>query len=253
LTSVFYSQFGEDRILSGIFRDKPLGVCIEVGANDGVHGSNTLYFEKIGWQCILVEPNPSLCAEIRAVRSATLFECAASNRRGTVTLHVVEGAWRADGMSTTSDKPEDHERIAAQGFRSRPIQVPAVTLDDILSEARMGAAIDFISIDVEGLEVEVLEGLSLPRWQPTILILEDNSNATSAVVPDYLAGFGYVRFLRTGVNDWYAQRTDKRLVNAASRLRMAATLLVLRTKSVLKRIPLAVKVRNALRPRGPAP
>lgn len=253
LTAMFFSQFGEDRILSEIFRSRPHGVCVEVGANDGVHGSNTLYFERLGWRCVLVEPNPSLCAEIRAVRHATLFQCAASNREGATTLHVVEGAWRADGMSTTSDSPEDHARIAAQGFKSHPIEVPTARLDQILEAAGIEAPIDFISIDVEGLEAVVLEGLSLQRWRPTILIIEDNSNAGSATVPDYLARFGYTRFLRTGVNDWYAQRTNRTLVNAASRIRMASTLFALRARAILKRIPFAVKARNALRSRGRSP
>jgi hypothetical protein len=150
-------------------------------------------------------------------------------------------------MSTVSARPEDHERIAAQGFTSRPIQVPMTTLDDILSQAGVAAGIDFITIDVEGLELEVIEGLSIARWKPTIMILEDNSNAMDTSVRDYLAKFGYVRFRRTGVNDWYAHRTDRRLVNSGSRLRVTREIMSLRTKAFLKQFPIIVKLRNALR------
>ena len=64
---MFHSQFDEDRILNGIFAGKSPGICVEVGANDGVHGSNTLFFEKLGWQCVLIEPNPMLPVASKSV------------------------------------------------------------------------------------------------------------------------------------------------------------------------------------------
>jgi len=70
---MYYSQFGEDRLLDKLFEGRRRGVCVEVGANNGVDGSTTLYFEEIGWDCILVEPNPALCREVRARLKARLF------------------------------------------------------------------------------------------------------------------------------------------------------------------------------------
>ena len=97
---VYYSQFGEDKILAEIFNGKSNGLCIEVGANDGVNDSTTMYFEKIGWKCILLEPNPDLCKLIRVARNSILVELAASDKNGEVTLFVAEGAERAHGVST---------------------------------------------------------------------------------------------------------------------------------------------------------
>ena len=130
--NTYFSQFGEDRILAGIFQGRRSGTCVEVGANDGVQGSTTLFFEKLGWNCILVEPNPDLCAEIKSKRSAVVIECAASNTRGSVTLHVAEGAWRADAMSTVSTREEDQQRIRQQGFTTRSMSVATATLDELL-------------------------------------------------------------------------------------------------------------------------
>ncbi|MDB6089441.1 MAG: Methyltransferase FkbM [Gammaproteobacteria bacterium] len=251
--STYFSQFGEDQILAEIFGERRNGTCVEVGANDGVHGSTTYFFEKLGWRCILVEPNPGLCAEIRAVRAATLFECAASNSRGTVTLHVVEGAWRADGMSTISNKEEDQERIRRHGFTSTAVPVPTMTLDEILTSANLDGAIDFISIDVEGHEEEVIEGFSLQRWQPRIVIVEDNSNAESNATRDQLAKQGYVRFRRTGVNDWYARASDRRLVTVRARISVGSGLLALRIQGRLRKIPLLRRIRNLLRGHPVAP
>jgi FkbM family methyltransferase len=247
---MFHSQFDEDSILSRIFAGKREGICVEVGANDGINGSTTLYFEKLGWRCILIEPNPDLCAEIRANRSAVLFECAASSRAGNATLHIAEGAWRADGMSTISARSEDRERISKQGFSTRPVDVPTFTMDELLSRAQLDGPIDFVTIDVEGHELEVLQGLSLKRWKPTILILEDNSNTEDATVARYLAGFGYDAFMRTGVNDWFAHRSNKQLVTSRNKIRLATQVLTIRGRSRLRRIPWIVNTWRWLKGRG---
>jgi FkbM family methyltransferase len=153
-----------------MFSGKSPGVCIEVGANDGINDSTTVYFEKIGWNCILVEPNPILCQMIRVARNALLYECAASDRHGVATLYIAEGAERAHGVSMICELKAEEEarnKIKSYGFTYRPIQVDTMTLDEILMDAQIKSDIDFISIDVEGHEHEVLEGFSLERWKPT--------------------------------------------------------------------------------------
>jgi hypothetical protein len=116
----FYSQFGEDRILSIVFAAVPRGVCVEVGANDGVNDSNSYHFEKIGWNCILVEPNPRLCVEIRSSRTATLIECAASEHEGRAVLNVAEGRSRSHGVSSLSIVPGSKARIESCGVDVKP-------------------------------------------------------------------------------------------------------------------------------------
>jgi FkbM family methyltransferase len=242
----YYSQFGEDKILFDIFQKKTDGVCVEVGANNGVDDSNSYFFEKIGWKCVLVEPNPSLCREIRASRNALLYECAASNRNGTITLHVVEGTERSDGLSTISMNKENLERIKSLGFASRPVQVRTMTMDEILKDARI-ETIDFISIDVEGHEYEVLEGFSLEKWKPAIILTEDNSNFEDNTVSDYLKNFGYVKFRRTGVNDWYAPLTNKQLVNMKNIIKISWIAFKRRLETRLLKITLIRKLRDYLR------
>ena len=236
MSGTFYSQFGEDQTLSRIFVGRSSGTCVEVGANDGVHGSTTLFFEKVGWRCVLVEPNPELCAELRAIRRAVVLEYAASNSVGSATLHVAEGAWRADGMSTISSRAEPLARISEQGFRTRAVQVRTSTMDLLLNEGHLEGPIDFVTIDVEGHELEVLEGFTVDRWKPTVLIIEDNSNTEDVRVQEYLARFGYEPFLRTGVNDWFAHRSNKQLVNVSSKVRFWTKVAAIRTRSRLRRI-----------------
>ena len=244
---MFYSQFGEDEILFEMFQRKTSGFCVEVGANNGIDDSTSLFFEQIGWKCILVEPNPSLCREILKERNALLYECAASNQSDPRNLYVVEGAVRSDGLSTISTNKEVHERIKSHGFVTTSVQVRSMTLDRILMDAHIDREIDFISIDVEGHEYEVLNGFSVGKWKPFIILIEDNSNFENNTVNSYLKTFGYVRFMRTGVNDWYAHRTNKQLVNIRAKSRIMWLILKTKSKKRLRKIPLLVTIRNLLR------
>jgi FkbM family methyltransferase len=233
---MYYSQFGEDKILFDVFQKKSSGVCVEVGANNGVNDSNTFFFEKIGWKCILVEPNPILCEQIRKFRDALIFECAVSNLSGIKTLHVVGSDASENGMSTISTNKEDHDRFKTLGLTSYTLQVQTMTLNEILTSASINNNIDFISIDVEGHEYEVLQGFSLERWKPVIMLVEDNSNFENNHISNYLKKFGYVRFHRTGVNDWYAHRTNKQLVNIRSKMIIKWTILKGRLRNIKGRL-----------------
>jgi FkbM family methyltransferase len=207
VTEEFYGQFGEDRILADMFRQTDTRTCIDVGANDGVTGSVSLHFEQAGWRCILVEPNPDLCARLRRERTAFLFEGAASSTAGTTTLMLAEGGDLSHAVS--SIEPGAEAGIARQGLSVRAVEVRTAPLDAILEEAGVvEGEIAFVSIDVEGHEPAVLKGFSLARWRPRVLIVEDNSLLFGNGLRPTLARQGYVRFRRTGVNDWYAARGD---------------------------------------------
>ncbi len=237
----FYSQFAEDKILSHIFKDKTQGTCVEVGANNGVDDSTSLYFEKLGWNCVLVEPNPYLCQEIRGARRAKLFEYAASNKSSLTTLHIVEGSSRSHGLSTISPNDEYVARVKTHRFSSRPIQVRTMTLDEILTKAEI-AEIDFISIDVEGHEIEALEGFTLAKWKPKIMLIEGNSSAASKATSYYLKQFGYVKFLTTGVNDWYAHQANTDALSAGKNIRLK--LIAYSQKIKLIKIWLILKIKK---------
>lgn len=243
---MYYSQFGEDKILAKIFNEKKHGFCIEVGANDGINDSTTYYFEKLGWECILVEPNPVLCKMIRETRNSKLYEFAASDKNDEVTLFVAEGAERAHGVSTISTDQESLNKIKSYGFTYNKVQVQTKTLDEILIESKISSEIDFVSIDVEGHEIGVLRGFSIERWMPTVVLLEDNSNFESAEVRNYLKSYGYVGFMRTGVNDWYARKDNKKLVSFSNRSKYNWKLIKVRLKNKIRKIPGIIKFKSWL-------
>ena len=243
---MYYSQFGEDRILAEIFKKKNQGLCIEVGANDGVNDSNTMYFESIGWNCILIEPNPVLCKMIRASRNATLVEVAASDKNGETSLFVAEGAERAHGVSTINSAEEALNKIKSYGFTYSEVKVNTRTLNDILESLKIDRQIDFVSVDVEGHELEVLKGFSIERWKPAVILVEDNTNFHNTVVSNYLRNFGYMPFKRTGVNDWYAHNTNVGLVNLYSRSEYGWIAFKAKTKNHIRKIPGVLQVKRLL-------
>lgn len=244
MTKSFHSQFGEDRLLYEFFGRKTTGTCVEVGANDGVRDSNTRFFEDLGWSCVLVEPNPELCREIRLTRTSRLFECAASSAPGTMTLHIARGAERSHGVSALGERGAQHVR--SFGFETVPVEVCVRTLDSLLEEAEVVAPLDFVTIDVEGHEIDVLRGFDLERWRPEFLILEDNENFGNDLVRDYLRERGWVPVRRTGVNDWFVSvgsRWDERTARMSySKARRAA-----RLRARLANLPGAKKLHSIMK------
>ena len=210
-----HGQFAEDRILEEILGDRSEGYCVEIGAYDGRTGSASYPFEKRGWHCLLVEPIPALVDEIRKHRACTVVNCAVSDKEGTATFFVAENV---EQMSTLDLAPDHLEWIKQVGGAIKEITVRTATLDSLLAEAAF-PEIQFITIDVEGHEMAVLEGFTLEAHRPRIVIIEDNSASRDPCassgdprVGRHMSEHGYVHFRRTGVNEWYAHESDIELV-----------------------------------------
>lgn len=201
----YFSQHGEDVLLERIFAGRRDGTFVEVGANDGITFSTTKRFEDLGWTCILVEPAPTLCKQIRRNRRSMLYECAASSEAGVVDFHYVE-----DGSLYSSVEVDSTMRHLVEGRRLSvvSIKVPKRRLDDVLEDSGI-RAVDFLTIDVEGHELEALKGLTLERWSPKVVIVEDAKSDTEVTpVESHMRASGYRKFYRSGGNDWYARFGD---------------------------------------------
>jgi hypothetical protein len=95
----------------------------------------------------------------------------------------------------------DRGRMAPGAQAAYTIMVPTRTLDSILEEAGAPTPIDFLSIDVEGHEVEALSGFDFARWQPYLLLVEDHVG--SLRTHGFLKRSGYRLIRRLGFNGWY--------------------------------------------------
>ncbi len=186
------------------------GICVEVGGHNGISGSTSYLFELLGRRCIVVEPVPYLAAQIRAARSCSVVEAAADSSDGSAEFLIATGG---DTLSTLNNRNRVRSRIDEHRGSIESITVATRTLDSILQQ-HAADAVDVITIDVEGNELAVLHGLTLERWQPRVLIIEDNSLCRDPSVRDYLAQHGYTRFWITVVNHWYCRGDDVTLNRA---------------------------------------
>jgi FkbM family methyltransferase len=211
----FYSQQGEDCLLSQFFGHKTTGYFVDVGAFDGVYLSNSYAFERLGWSGICVEASAKyfeLCKTNRP-RSTCHHAACLKEERGMVEFREESGGLFS-GVSTDENyaaRCYTASRMRFDGFQTT--RVPSSTLNGLL-DLKVGE-IDFVSIDVEGSELDVLAGFDLDRYRPRVLVIEAN-DATAAVALDtYLASRGYQMSRFRGWNRFYVcSEKDARALRA---------------------------------------
>jgi FkbM family methyltransferase len=198
-TRTLFPGKAEEELKLAFFGEQARGYFVEVGANGPKYLSQTWEMERRGWNGVLVEPQPSLVAELRKHRSALVFEAACSSRRNAGTEMTLQLCGGNGGQSSLEPRPNE------AGVRPYgQLKVFPRTLDEILAEANAPAPIDFVSIDVEGHEVDVIDGFDLARWRPRLIIIEDL--LLGLKLHHQLTRRGYRWIRRTGINNWYLPR-----------------------------------------------
>lgn len=156
------------------------GYFVEVGANDGINQSNTLYFEKYkGWRGLLIEAIPSLAEKCRENRPrCTVVNCAlvAPDYLGkTIEMNYCNLMSVVAGGMRSKQEEQQHLQLGIQFLRPDEkvytVSVPARILSDVLDEQNI-KNIDLLSLDVEGYEPNVLKGIKFDRHQIEFILVE---------------------------------------------------------------------------------
>jgi len=199
----FFSQSGQDAWLeSRVFKGKRGGRFIEIGGHDGITGSNCLFFELFrGWGGLLVEPSPTLKAKAAQVRRCPCLGVAVAGGDGKAEfLDVREGLTQMGGILRTYD-PERRAAVEADPrHKGRIITVPTRPLAGILEDRGISEA-DYVSLDVEGGEMEVLSTFPFERFRIAAWTIENN--AGSEDIPRLMSAQGYRLVEGLGVDDVY--------------------------------------------------
>jgi FkbM family methyltransferase len=165
---ISYAQNAEDIVLWRALgrRDSP-GTYVDIGANHPTGDSVTRLFYERGWRGVNVEPQPVLHRALVEERPEDVnLNVGVSDARGTLVLHLVPGA---DGLSTMN--PDLLNMYREQGRGIEDIEVPVVTLSEIVGEHVHGD-VDFLKVDVEGHEREVLLGADWSAFRPRVIVIE---------------------------------------------------------------------------------
>lgn len=203
-----YGDYETDLAIQKYFEPGYIGTCIDVGAGVGTERSNTYFFEKNRWTCLCIEPNPDLYKHMRMYRRLALnLACSSYDKKSVpFQVYVVNQDNQEAISSLVVDQRlvESHKEIINKTYE---IQVEVKKLDTILSRINI-EKIDFVSIDTEGTELDVLQGFDIERWSPKLLVVENNFNDTA--IKEYLSQFGYILSERIEVNDFYVKSGEVR-------------------------------------------
>ncbi len=202
-----YAQNLEDYHLWQALKGRSKGFYIDVGAGHPVADNVSCWFYLQGWRGLVVEPQVDLASLYAHVRPRDLVYCGVAGRaEGSVDFHAVE---RLHGFSTIrADAAAEAARLGAAYHTQR---VPMTTLT-ALCDAHHITSIDFLKVDVEGAEGDVLAGLDLTRLRPKIICLEAVAPGTMA--PNWadwepmLLAADYEFVLFEGLNRFYVAREN---------------------------------------------
>lgn len=194
-----YSSEGEDLILKRIFDNKTNGVYVDVGAHHPFRVSNTYLFYKMKWTGINIDPMPGSKALFDRYRPQDVnLEMGVSATRQHLTYHIFnEPALNTFSQDKVDEYTQDpkYQVINEKKIETWPL---ADILDNYLPQGR---SIDFLTIDAEGLDMDVLRSNNWQKYRPAYILVESNpfllSDMHNSELGQFMQQAGYTIFAKT--------------------------------------------------------
>jgi len=208
---ICYSRNFEDVILQRVFAGVADGCFLDVGASMPVGDSNTYALYQKGWRGVAMEPLPYQQFWQEARPEDVFLNVAVGDKSGSLTLQVYD-----DMHQISSGIPETARHWERNGIKpSRSVEVPVVTLNEVIAEYLPDLTLHLLCIDVEGMEHQVLKGLDLKAHRPWVVVLEATEPGSTvpthqAWEPLLLQG-GYLMSYFDGLNRFYLAQERRSL------------------------------------------
>lgn len=199
MTSVHsYSQLGQDLEVLKFYKNKRNGFFIEIGASDGIHLSNTYLLEtNYEWKGICVEPIPSKFESLCKNRpnSSCFFNAIYSESNKNLTFDIANNC---DLLSGIHDHIDCHTSFV--NANKTQIMTTTITLNDLLEKTNSPLFIEYLSLDTEGSELEILKSVDLKKYTFGLIDVEHNHvEPRRTQIRELLVSNGY-HYIRQ--NEW---------------------------------------------------
>ena len=196
------SQICQDWFVLESLNYKKSGYFVEVGAASGVELSNTFLLEKkYEWDGILSEPSPGWKESLEVNRSCKKdFRCVYSESGKKVKFNQTkEKEYSTISTFSNSDKHQSKRRNFSQ------YEIETITLNDLLNEYSAPLEIDYLSIDTEGSEYEILKNFDFEKYSFKVITVEHNNTVNETLINQLLEKNGYKRQLDelSQFESWY--------------------------------------------------
>ena len=202
----YFSQSGQDKIIKNhFFKDYSNGFFVEIGAFDGLEGSNCFHFEKFSnWKGIAIEASPTQFDKLKKNRKCTLINKAISKSIEEVEfIDIIEGYKQMSGINNINySKNFDRAKKNIKTKFNKEI-LKTSTFADMISD---NLNIDYLSIDIEGSEFEILKTIDYDKYNIKVISVENNLPMEQSFKEFFLnKNFSY--FDRVGADEIFYNNT----------------------------------------------
>ena len=166
-----YAMDNEDTAVLSYFKDKKNGFYVDVGCYHPIHRNNTYVLHKKNWNGINIDTSQFSIDLFDYMRPKDLnYHCAISNKN-----EIIKLFYQKELSQISTIEKGQAESVFQGNIKEKDIQ--AFTLDEILSKGRYNnSIIDFLDVDVEGVDLKVLKGLSFDKFKPKLVCIEIHEN-----------------------------------------------------------------------------
>lgn len=210
----YYSQFSQDKLIDKILKKKEHGFFVDIGANDGISGSNSYFFEKFRkWNGIGIEPNPLVYEKYLQNRKSDGINAAVSRLSGEMEFMQCEGYTEMlSGLIDSYDASHIQrieKEIKQHGGSYRKIKVPCFTLNEILTKANV-TEVDYCSIDTEGNESEIIKSINFSKFSFNVFSIEWNYGSQKEIT-NFFKQKNFAKVCTTGCDIIFVNKSTIKL------------------------------------------